>query len=104
NTDTLNPTLLEAGSTTAANSKIVSFGTGIQVPDGTPTSFVVPDLDKFNNLIGFECNCINKWGDWRLTTLRNGCQNNYGVDNKDKAFYLEFDFKTELFGRPFRGN
>lgn len=104
NTDTLNPTLLEAGSTTAANSKIVSFGTGIQVPDGTPTSFVVPDLDKFNNLIGFECNCINKWGDWRLTTLRNGGQNNYGVVEKDKGFYLEFDFKTELFGRPFRGN
>ncbi|MGN6819538.1 MAG: TonB-dependent receptor [Sphingomonas sp.] len=104
NTDTLNPTLLEAGSTTAANSKIVSFGTGIQVPDGTPTSFVVPDLDKFNNLLGFECNCINKWGDWRLTTLRNGGQNNYGVDEKDKGFYLEFDFKTDLFGHPLRGN
>ena len=56
NTDTLNPTLLEAGSTTAANSKVVQFGQGLQVPQGTVPSFLVPDLDKFNSLLGFECN------------------------------------------------
>jgi len=104
NTDTLNPTLLEAHSTTAANSKIVEFGRGLQMPDGTATSFVVPDLDKFNDLLGFECNCINKFGDWRLTTKRNGGQNSYGVHENDKSVYLQFDFNGEVFGRTFRGN
>jgi iron complex outermembrane receptor protein len=104
NTDTLNPTLLEAGSTTAANSKVVNFGRGIQVPDGTVSSFIVPDLDKINNLIGFECDCINKYGDFRLTSVRNGGSANYGVNEKDTAFYLQFDFNGELFGRDLRGN
>lgn len=104
NIDTLNPTLLEAGSTTAANSKLVSFGRGIDTPEGTVTSFLVPDMDKINNLIGFECNCINKYGDFRLTSLRNGGSANYGVDEKDTAFYLQFDFSGDVFGQPLRGN
>lgn len=104
NTDTLNPTLLEAGSTTAANSKVVPFGQGLDVPAGTATSFLVPDLDKFNQLLGFECNCINKYGDWRLTTKRNGGQNTYGVNEYDKGLYLQFDFSTDILGRSLRGN
>ncbi len=104
NTDTLNPTLLEAGSNTAANSKLVSFGRGIDAPDGTVSSFLVPDLDKINDLIGFQCDCINKYGDFRLTSVRNGGSANYGVDEKDTAFYLQFDFNGELFGRDLRGN
>jgi len=104
NTDTLNPTLKEAGSTVAATSKLVEFGRGLNAPDGTVSSFLVPSLTAFNDLLDFECNCINKWGDWRLTTKRNGGQNSYGVTENDKAGYLEFDFKTEIFGHTFRGN
>ncbi len=104
NTDTLNPTLLEAGSTTAANSKVVPFGQGLKLPDGTVTSFLVPDLAKFNSLLDFQCDCINKYGDWRLTTRRNGGSANFGVDEYDKGLYLQFDFNTEVFGRSLRGN
>lgn len=104
NLDTLNPTLLEAGSTTAANSKIVSFGQGLQTPAGTVSRFLVPDLAKFNDLLGFQCDCINKYGDWRLTTKRNGGSASYGVDEYDKGLYLQFDFNTEIFGRSLRGN
>jgi TonB-dependent receptor len=104
NTDTLNPTLLEAGSTTAAVSKVVPFGQGLKTPDGTVTSFLVPDIDKFNDLLGFECDCNNKYGDWRLTTKRNGGQNSYGVNEYDKGLYLQFDFNSQLFGRELRGN
>lgn len=104
NTDTLNPTLKEAGSTVAATSKLVEFGRGLNAPDGTVTQFLVPNLNAFNDLVGFECDCINKWGDWRLTTKRNGGQNAYGVTENDKAGYLEIDFKTEIFGHTFRGN
>lgn len=104
NTDTLNPTLKEAGSSVAATSKLVEFGRGLNAPKGTVSSFIVPNLDAFNDLLDFECNCINKWGDWRLTTKRNGGQNSYGVTESDKAGYIEIDFKTELFGHTFRGN
>jgi len=104
NTDTLNPTLLEAGSTTAANSRVVPFGRGLELPEGTVRSFLVPDLDKLNQLIGFECNCINKFGDFRLTTRRNGGQNTFGVEEYDKGLYLQFDFNGEIAGRPLRGN
>ena len=42
------------------------FGQGINVPAGGTTSFIVPDLQKFETLYGFTCNCINKYGDWRI--------------------------------------
>ena len=87
NTDTLNPTLLEAGSNTAANSKTVGFGRGLNVPEGTITSFLVPDIDKIDNLLGFTCNCINKWGDWRIWNTRNNTAT-FGVDEKEYEKFL----------------
>ncbi|HEU4959588.1 MAG TPA: TonB-dependent receptor [Sphingomonas sp.] len=104
NVDTLNPTLREAGVDTADVAKTVSFGRGLNIPEGTATSFIVPDLNAFNQVFDFECNCINKWGDWRLTTKRNGGRNNFGVHENDKGLYLQFDYNTELFGMPFHGN
>lgn len=102
--DTYNPTLLEAGSNVAAVSKVVNWGQGLNAPAGTISSFLVPDLQKMRNLIGFDCNCVNQYGDWRLTRLRNGGQNTFSVSEFDKSGYVEADFKTGLFGHDFRGN
>lgn len=104
NNDLLNPTLKEAGVTTESVSRLINFGQGLNVPEGTLTSFVVPDIDKFNQLFDFTCNCVNKWGDWRLTNKRNGGRENFGVRERDTGVYLQFDWNTEIFGRPFRGN
>ncbi|MES2441560.1 MAG: TonB-dependent receptor [Pseudomonadota bacterium] len=104
NTDTLNPTLLEAGSTTAATSKLIQFGQGLNVPPGTVTSFIAPDITKFQNLIGFDCSCINKYGDFTLTNKRSGAPNRYSITEKDTGFYGQMDFDTDVFGRPLRGN
>jgi iron complex outermembrane recepter protein len=104
NSDLLNPTLKEAGATTASVSKVIQFGQGLNVPDGTLTSFIAPDINAFQQLFDFTCNCINKWGDWRLTNKRNGGRENFGVTEKDTGFYLQFDWDMQLFGRPFRGN
>lgn len=104
NSDLLNPTLLEAGATASQVGKVVEFGQGLSVPEGTIGSFYVPDIGKFDQLLDFTCNCINKWGDWRLTNLRNGGRENFSVAEEDTAFYLQFDFNSEVFGRPFRGN
>ncbi len=102
-TETLNPTLLEAGTTTAAMSKLVNWGAGLDVSSGTPTSFIVPDIDKFRSLFGFDCNCVNKWGDWRLSSKSNP-GNAYSVTETDTSFYNQFDFRSGLFDRTLRGN
>ena len=104
NNDLLNPTLREAGATTASVARTVNFGQGLNVPEGTMTSFIVPSIQAFDNLFGFTCECVNKWGDWRLTNKRNGGRENFGVEEVDKGFYFQMDWNSELFGRPFRGN
>jgi len=104
NNDLLNPTLREAGATTASVSRTINFGQGLNVPDGTMTSFIVPSIEAFDNLFDFTCNCVNKWGDWRLTNKRNGGRENFGVEEVDTGFYFQADWNSELFGRPFRGN
>jgi TonB-dependent receptor len=104
NNDLLNPTLREAGATTASVSRTIDFGQGLNVPDGTMTSFIVPSIQAFDNLFDFTCNCVNKWGDWRLTNKRNGGRENFGVEETDTGFYFQADWNSELFGRPFRGN
>ncbi len=104
NNDLLNPTLREAGSSAAATGKVIDFGQGLDVPAGTLTSFYVPEIGKFNQVFDFLCNCVNKWGDWRLTNKRNGGRENFGVVEKDTGFYFQADFNFDLFGRPLRGN
>ena len=104
NNDLLNPTLAEAGSNAAAVGREIDFGQGLNLPEGTITSFYVPVISRFDNLLDFTCNCINKFGDWRLTNLRNGGRENFSVKEVDTAFYLQADWSLDLFGRPFRGN
>ena len=104
NNDLLNPTLKEAGSSAAATGKVVQFGQGLDAPSGTLTSFYVPEIAKFNQVFDFLCNCVNKWGDWRLTNKRNGGRENFGVIEEDTGFYFQADFNLDLFGRPLRGN
>jgi len=104
NNDLLNPTLKEAGVTTASVARTITFGQGLNVPAGTMTSFIAPNIDAFQQLFDFTCNCVNKWGDWRLTNKRNGGRENFAVTEVDKGGYFQFDWNTTLFGRPFRGN
>lgn len=103
--DTLNPTLLEGGSptTVAQMGQLISWGQGLDVPAGMPTSFFAPSLEAFDARFGFTCNCINKWGDWRLSSLRSP-SSTFGVDETDTSFYVQADFNTLLFDRELRGN
>jgi TonB-dependent receptor len=101
--DTLNPTLQEAGTNAAALGRVVAFGQGLDVPAGTATQFYAPEIEKFADVYDFTCNCINKWGDWRIWSTRNNTAT-FGVDEKEYAFYLQGDWDVKLFDRPFRGN
>lgn len=104
NNDLLNPTLKEAGATVASVSKVVNFGQGLNVPEGTASQFIVPTIAGFQNLFDFTCDCVNKWGDWRLTTRRNGGRENFSVTEKDTGLYFQADWNTTIFDIPFRGN
>jgi TonB-dependent receptor len=104
NNDLLNPTLKEAGVSPADVGRVVQFGQGLNVPEGTATSFFVPTIAGFDRVFGFTCNCINKWGDWRLTKLRNGGRENFAVNEADTSGYLQLDWNLDLFGGKFRGN
>lgn len=101
--ETLNPSLKEAGTNVGAVSQVVNWGTGLDVPAGTTTAFLVPDLQKMVDLFKFDCNCVNKYGDWRLSYLASA-PNRYSVEEKDTGAYVQFDYNTELFGRELRGN
>jgi TonB-dependent receptor len=68
-----------------------------------PTSFWAPSLEKFDKQYGFLCECINAYGDWRLSGLRSPASR-YGVDEDDTSYYVQADFNTLLFGRELRGN
>ena len=101
--DTLNPTNLEAGVSIASLGSVHSFGQGLQVSAGTPTAFFAPNLNAFESTFGFNCNCVNKYGDWRLTNLKSP-GNQYTVTEKDGGAYLEWSFNYDLFGRELTGN
>mgnify|MGYP002527741915 CR=1 FL=1 len=50
------------------------------------------------------CDCINEWGDWRLSDLRNGGANTFWVDENSSSVYTQLDFRVPLFGGDLRGN
>ena len=95
---------LPAGVTVADVSRLITgFGRGLDLPAGVPTSWIAPDLEKLKKAIGYDCNCINANGDFRLSSI-----NQLGaireITEADTAFYLQGDFDYDLFNMPVRGN
>ena len=99
--EAVNPTLLEAGVTSAQLGQTLGFGKGLSVSAGTPTSFFAPNLDAFRNTFGIDCNCVNKWGDFRA--VADGRQRN-AVTEKDLSGFVQADFNFDLLGNPLRGD
>jgi iron complex outermembrane recepter protein len=99
--EAINPTLAEAKLNITDLGRTVSFGQGLNVSSGTPTSYYAPDTQKFINQFGINCNCVNKWGDFRASV--DGRQKG-GVTEQDVSGYFQVDYNVNLFGRPLRGN
>ena len=99
--EAINPTLAEAKLNITDLGRRISFGQGLSVPAGTPTSYYAPDTQKFINQFGINCNCVNKWGDFRASV--DGRQKG-GVTEQDVSGYFQVDYNVNLFGRPLRGN
>jgi TonB-dependent receptor len=101
NIEAINPTLQEAGLTIDQLGRQVSFGSGLNLPGGAPTMWFAPDLDKFIDNFGINCDCINKFGDFRGAA--DNRQANQVMED-DRSFYLQGSFNLEVFGRALRGN
>lgn len=99
--EAINPTLAEARLNITDLGQLVSFGQGLKMSQGTPTSYYTPDLNKFINQFGINCNCVNKWGDFRAVV--DGRQR-AAISEKDVSGFFQVDYNVSLLNRPLRGN
>ena len=77
-------------------------GKGLDIPTGTPTTWLVPDLEKFYSL--FNVNDQTALGGLFKLGTAPALTNNKGVSEKDKGAFLQADFKTAIHDIPVRGN
>ena len=87
------------------------FGRGLNLPAGTPTSWVIPNLEAIAQAYDIYCNCLKSGpaggpGDFTLSSITNGNArgNNRAVTETDKSGYFMTEFNGDLFGLPVRGN
>lgn len=82
---------------------VTGFGKNLDLPAGTPTSWVVPSIDKLNELIDFECDCVNSFGDFRTDAV-NSLGENRSAKEKSTGVWIQGDFGFDLGTMPVRGN
>jgi len=95
---------LPPGVTVADISKTLNgFSSG-----GLHRSWVVPNLNAIARLFDIYCNCNTgvAGGDFTLQAETNGSArgNNRGAEELAQSAYLQAQFRSELFGMPFRGD
>lgn len=101
---------LPTGTTMASVTNLLEgFGRNLDLPSGSATSWVRPDLAALQSVWNYNCNCDTgvAGGDFRLIGL-NGNTSTYGnwrdVTETDTGAYVQADWDTEVMGVPFRGN
>lgn len=99
--EAINPTLLESGLSITDLGQAVKFGQSLSLTAGTPTGWYGPDLQKFKDAFGIDCNCINKWADFRV--IADG-RNANAIKETDKSAFLQLDFDVPLGTGTLRGN
>lgn len=101
-----------AGTTVASlTSTLSGFGNGLSIPGGTPTSWVIPNLNAIAQAYNIYCNCLQSGpsggpGDFTLSSITNGNArgNNRTVTETDRGAFLMGDFNVRVMDLPFRGN
>ncbi|MBL8277029.1 MAG: TonB-dependent receptor [Pelomonas sp.] len=87
------------------------FGKGQNLPAGSITSWLIPDLNAIAKAYDIYCNCLKTGqaggsGDYTLTSITNGNArgNNRAITETDTGTWLQADVETRLGGMPVRGN
>ncbi len=90
---------------------LTGFGKGQSLPAGTPTAWVIPNLNAIASAYDIYCNCLKTGtaggpGDYTMSSIENGNArgNNRSVTETDTGGFLMADFNTRLGGIPLRGN
>jgi iron complex outermembrane recepter protein len=98
-------------SLTSLTTVVTGFGRGLDLPPGTVTNWIIPNLPAIANAYNIYCNCIVSGpaggpGDFTLSSITNGNArgNNRSVTEKDSGFFLMADFWMNPWGWPMRGN
>lgn len=101
--DLVNPTEKEAGVSVESLGHVIDYGQGLNLRGETVRKFFAPDIAKFDNVFGFSCECINKFGDFRISTKSGRAA--YSVDEENLALYGQVDFNFDVLGgRRLSGN
>jgi iron complex outermembrane recepter protein len=108
--DTIFP--IPAGSSIQSLTRIISgFGRGLDLPAGTVTSWVIPDLNAIASAYNIYCNCLQSGpaggpGDFTLSSITNGNArgNNRAVTEKDNGIFGMAEWNSRLFDRTVKGN
>ncbi|MBR7799868.1 TonB-dependent receptor [Undibacterium fentianense] len=101
-----------AGTSIASlTTQLTGFGRGQNLPAGTPTSWLIPDLNAIAKAYDIYCNCLKSGpaggpGDFTLSSITNGNArgNNRSVTEEDKSFFFMADFSNKIGAFPIRGN
>jgi TonB-dependent receptor len=101
-----------AGTSVASLTTTLSgFGKGLDLPAGTPTGWVIPNLSAIAAAYDIYCNCIKSGpaggpGDFTLSSTTNGNArgNNRSVTETDTSGFVQGDFSTSAFGIKLKGN
>jgi TonB-dependent receptor len=95
----------------ALTTTISGFGRGLDLPPGSITSWIIPNLNAIADAYNIYCNCLQSGpvggpGDYTLSSTTNGNArgNNRSVVEKDTGVFFMADFDTRFFGIPARGN
>ncbi|WP_457321428.1 TonB-dependent receptor [Roseateles sp. P5_E11] len=90
---------------------LTGFGKGQNLPNGSITSWVIPNLDAIAQAYDIYCNCLKTGpaggpGDYTLTSITNGSARggNRAISETDTGTWFMADFETRLGGMAVRGN
>jgi iron complex outermembrane receptor protein len=78
--------------------ELARISNNLNVANGTPTSWLIPDIDAAAALFGLYDRSRFPLG------IEPALGNNFSVDEEDTGGYLQADFNTFLFDRPLRAN
>ncbi|HEY5546640.1 MAG TPA: TonB-dependent receptor, partial [Gemmatimonadaceae bacterium] len=87
-----------AATPVASYSELTTFGDGLGVPSGTPTTWLIPDLNAAASLFGLYDPSVFRMG------IEPALGNNATIKEEDTGGWVQFDWNVEMLGRPLRGN
>ncbi|HSX58724.1 MAG TPA: TonB-dependent receptor [Tahibacter sp.] len=92
---------LPAGTSLSDLTRLLVFGNNLDMPGGSDTRFLIPDIDAFANLFDI----YSGQGTFTVSPSASGAiGNNRSVKERDRGGWFQGDFETSTFGIPLRGN